>query len=116
MDLASTPAEIVRSSQPFRQADSNGWQPLHEAGRAGKLDVLKLLLEVDTIDNEQTNEGRTWSRRAGKLKINVNTRTNNNRGFTVLKIVEENHGEDHICAQLLRELGAVSLGFNDPLL
>jgi len=115
VDLASTPAEIVRSSQPFRQSDRNGWQPLHEAGRSGQLNVLKLLLEVDTIDNAPNNEGRTWRRRAGKLKINVNARTNNNRGFTVLKIVEDNHGEDHICAQLLRELGAVSLGFRDEV-
>ena len=81
--------------------------------RIPTLNVLKLLLEVDTIDNEPNNEGRTWRRRAGKLKINVNARTNNNRGFTALKIVEDNHGEDHICAQLLRELGAVSLGFGD---
>ena len=115
VDLASTPSEIVRSSQAFRQADRNGWQPLHEAGRAGHLHVLKLLLEVDNIDNEPNNEGRTWRRRAGKLKINVNARTNNNRGFTVLKIVEDNHGEDHICARLLREVGAVSLGFRDEV-
>jgi len=115
VDLASTPSEIVRSSQPFRQTDRNGWQPLHETGRSGQLNVLKLLLEVDTIDNEPNNGGRTWRRRAGKLKIDVNARTNNNRGFTVLNIVEDNHGEDHICAQLLREVGAVSLGFGDEV-
>lgn len=110
---ASSPVEIVRATAHFRQGDRNGWQPLHEASRSGKLDVLKLLLEVDMIDDEPNNQGRTFRRRAGKLKINVNVRTNNNTGFTALKIVEDNHGEDNECAQLLREVGGISLGFGD---
>jgi len=112
VELASS-GEIVRATAHFRQGDRNGWQPLHEASRSGQLDVLKLLLEVDMIDDEPNNQGRTFRRRAGKLKINVNVRTNNNTGFTALKIVEDNHGEDNECAQLLREVGGISLGFGD---
>ena len=31
VELASSPAEIVRATAHFRQGDRNGWQPLHEA-------------------------------------------------------------------------------------
>ena len=101
---------IAAAAAPFRQQDRNGWQPLHEAARAGQMNALKLLLEVEPVEGQQ---GRHWRRRAGKLRINVNARTNSDRGFTALRLVEENHGEDNECAALLRELGGVSLGLGD---
>ena len=110
VELVSSPADIMRAAAPFRQQDRNGWQPMHECCRSGQTNVLKLLLEIDIVTNESSI---SWRRRAGKLKVDVNARTNNGRGFTALRIVEENHGDDHECAQLLREVGGVSLGFGD---
>jgi len=107
VEMASSPAEITAASAPFRQGDMNGWQPLHETARSGHVQILKLLLEVDNVGV------MAWRRRAGKLKINVNARTNNDRGFTALRLVEEHHGPDNECAQLLRAMGGVSLGFGD---
>ena len=85
----------------------NGWQPLHETARSGNIHILKLLLEVDSVGI------RTWRRRAGKLKIDVNARTNNDTGATALHLVEEYHGQDDECAHLLRAVGGVNLGFGD---
>ncbi len=96
----------------FRQKDRNGWQPIHEAARSGKIDVIRLLLEVDDV-SDQSSESRGWRRRAGKLKVDVNARTNGDRGLTPLRLVEDSHGVDCDCAELLREIGAVSLSFGD---
>ncbi|KAL7532252.1 hypothetical protein ACHAWF_004064 [Thalassiosira exigua] len=115
VESASSAADISVATAPFRQQDRNGWQPLHEAARAGELDVLKLLLEVDPIEDPLGGESRTWRRRAGKLKVNVNARTNDDRGFTALRLVEDNHGAEDRCAALLREVGGVSLGFGDEV-
>eukprot|EP00574_Skeletonema_japonicum_P008362 CAMPEP_0201718244 /NCGR_PEP_ID=MMETSP0593-20130828/3801_1 /ASSEMBLY_ACC=CAM_ASM_000672 /TAXON_ID=267983 /ORGANISM="Skeletonema japonicum, Strain CCMP2506" /LENGTH=345 /DNA_ID=CAMNT_0048208493 /DNA_START=352 /DNA_END=1389 /DNA_ORIENTATION=- len=98
----------------FRQKDRNGWQPIHEAARSGKIDVIRLLLEVDDV-SDQSSESRGWRRRAGKLKVDVNERTNGDRGLTPLRLVEDNHGVDCDCAELLREVGAVSLSFGDEM-
>ncbi|KAL7529326.1 hypothetical protein ACHAXR_002904 [Thalassiosira sp. AJA248-18] len=111
VESVTSVADVVAASAPFHQQDRNGWQPLHEAARSGQFNVLKLLLEVDTVD--QPAESRTWRRRAGKLRVNVNVRTNNDRGYTALRLVEENHGEDNECAELLRQVGGVSLGMGD---
>jgi len=113
VESVTSAADIVVATAPFRQQDRNGWQPLHEAARSGQFNVLKLLLEVDNVDDQLEESSRTWRRRAGKLKINVNARTNNDKGFTALRLVEENHGADDECAELLREVGGVSLGFGD---
>ena len=80
-----------------------------------EINVLQLLLELE-VDNasEQPEESITIRRRrAGKLRVNVNARTNNGRGFTALRLVEENHGGDNECAELLRQVGGVSMGFGD---
>lgn len=109
-----TSGDIASITALFRQKDRNGWQPIHEAARSGKIDVMRLLLEVDHI-SDQSNESRAWRRRAGKLKVDVNARTNGDRGVTPLRLVEENHGADCDCAELLHEIGAVSLGFGDEM-
>mmetsp|Transcript_4791 Transcript_4791/g.8925 ORF Transcript_4791/g.8925 Transcript_4791/m.8925 type:complete len:463 (-) Transcript_4791:188-1576(-) len=112
LHLISSPADLVAATTPFSQGDRNDWQPLHEAARAGEFHVLLLLLEVSSTADPLGN--RSWTRiRPGRLKVDVNARTNNGTGLTALRLVEENHGEDHDCAELLRQLGGVSLGFGD---
>jgi len=93
----------------------NGWQPLHEAARGGHLDILKLLLEIDDNrdDNLQNNNERTVRRRGNKLKVDINSRTNNGKGCTALWLAEENHGEDSDVSQLLRENGGISVGYGE---
>eukprot|EP00986_Skeletonema_menzelii_P000503 scaffold150_cov151-Skeletonema_menzelii.AAC.6 len=117
-------SQLARSNVPsgastsitaaFRQKDRNGWQPIHEAARSGEIAVLQLLLEVDNV-SDRSSESRTWRRRTGKLKVDVNARTNSERGVTPLRLVEDYHGADCDCAELLREIGAVSLGFGDEM-
>jgi len=50
-------------SDLLRVADSNGWTPLHEAVRAGHVDIVEYLVrEVAGIDvHEVTNQGDGWS-------------------------------------------------------
>lgn len=109
-DVGNSSSDFASVTAPFRQKDRNGWQPLHEAARAGNIDVLRLLLEVDNVTVSSENRIR---RRAGKLKIDVNARTDDDRGVTALRLVEDNHGADSDCAELLREVGGISLGFGD---
>jgi hypothetical protein len=65
--------------------DENGWQPLHEAARAGHLDVVQLLLEHGAPINHRTNYGK---------------------GGSALFYALEQHGEDHPVVQLLQSVGA----------
>ena len=109
--LTSTGA-IAIEARKFSQPDRNGWQPIHEAARSGQLDVLCLLLEVDVVTREDTAEV-AYVRRAGMLQVNVNARTNNNRGYTPLRLVEEHQGIDSECCELLCQVGGVSLGPGD---
>ena len=62
VESLTSAAEIVLATAPFRGQDHNGWQPIHEAARSGQCNVLKLLLEVDNVD-DQPDESRTWRRR-----------------------------------------------------
>lgn len=57
-------------SQLFK-VDQNGWRPLHEAARAGHVDVIKYLLQEGAQVNERANheEGGSplwWAERKGK--------------------------------------------------
>lgn len=98
--LDSVPNDrIEAATAPFRQKDENDWQPLHEAARAGNVDVLKLLLEIDGSQ-----------RRATRLKVDINARTNGNRGCTALWLTEQNHGADSAASQILRNNGGISIG------
>ena len=69
--------------------DSNGWQPIHEAARAGHLDVVKYLIK----------EG-----------ANVDARTNQGRGGTPLYLSVKAHGESHIVSRYLKDHGAKNIG------
>mmetsp|Transcript_3734 Transcript_3734/g.7143 ORF Transcript_3734/g.7143 Transcript_3734/m.7143 type:complete len:550 (+) Transcript_3734:102-1751(+) len=70
------------------KADVNGWQPIHEAARAGNTDVIKYLVEMG---------------------VDLNVRTNGGRGASPLWWAEDQHGVDHESANILRKAGAVSL-------
>jgi ankyrin repeat protein len=86
-------------SQNIPWQDENDWQPLHEAARAGNVDVMRLLLEIDGSQ-----------RRTIRLKVDINARTNDNRGCTALWLAEQNHGAESAASQVLRNNGGVSIG------
>lgn len=70
--------------------DSNGWTPLHEAARAGHLDVVRLLVEKHNAD--------------------VNYITNEGKGSSPYFIATQSHSPDHPVSQYLKSLGAVYQG------
>ena len=112
VEALTSAGAIATEARKFSQPDRNGWQPIHEAARSGQLDVLCLLLEVDVVTREDTAEV-AYRRRAGMLQVNVNARTNDNRGYTPLRLVEEHQGTDSECCELLCQVGGVSLGPGD---
>jgi prolyl 4-hydroxylase len=69
--------------------DRNGWQPIHEAARAGHKDAIEFLI---------------------KQGADVNSRTHNGAGVTPLHIAINAHSADHPVSQYLLGLGAVNLG------
>jgi len=78
------------SSDLCRAQDANGWQPLHEAVRGGHLDVVNYLIREHQVD--------------------INARTNQNRGPSPLWLAESTHGLQHSVTERLVELGAVKIG------
>jgi prolyl 4-hydroxylase len=68
------------------QKDVNGWQPVHEAARAGHTDVVKLLLQHGV--EKDARIGRTGE------------------GGSVLNLALEHLGEDHDLVKYLRSIGA----------
>jgi ankyrin repeat protein len=69
--------------------DSNGWEPLHEAVRYGRFDVVKFLVANGADVNTITNFGRGWS----PLRL----------AFTHLD-------DDHPVLSYLRAVGAIDHG------
>lgn len=65
-------------------ADGNGWQPIHEAARAGNTEVLEYLIEKGA---------------------DVNARTNFGKGANPVWWAEETRGVDHASANMLRKAG-----------
>mmetsp|Transcript_20738 Transcript_20738/g.29567 ORF Transcript_20738/g.29567 Transcript_20738/m.29567 type:complete len:453 (+) Transcript_20738:31-1389(+) len=56
-DLAKLRLLVKKNPEVLHAEDSNGWQPLHEAARAGHYGVVKFLLENNANINHRTNEG-----------------------------------------------------------
>ena len=86
--LNSLPTERAKSEQVLAK-DSNGWQPLHEAARAGHVEIAELLIENGAEVNERTNHGK---------------------GGTPLWWARTMLGEAHILVKLLQDMGANDIG------
>ena len=69
------------------KADQNGWQPIHEAARAGNVEVLEYLVEEGGAD--------------------VNVRTHFGRGGSPLYWARVSLDEDHEMIHKLKSYGAV---------
>lgn len=48
--------------------------------------------------------------RGNTLKVDVNARTNGDRGCTALWLAEQNHGIDSAVSQFIRNVGGISIG------
>jgi len=73
----------------LHEKDVNGWQPIHEAARAGHKDVVEKLIGYGANMNERTNHGE---------------------GSTPLDLAIAHHGDSHPLSQYLKSLGALNTG------
>lgn len=76
---------VKKNPEVLHAEDSNGWQPLHEAARAGHYGVVKFLLENNANINHRTNEGK---------------------GFTSLELAMDHLSPDNPVIELLQDHGA----------
>lgn len=76
---------VANHKDAIHKKDSNGWQPIHEAARAGQLEAVKALVDNGANINEITNFGK---------------------GSSVLQLVLELHGANHPLFDYLEGLGA----------
>lgn len=82
-EIASEDRESLHAS------DSNGWKPIHEAARSGRVQVLEYLIEDGADVNDRTNEGK---------------------GGSPLWWAEHMLPDNHPAIQLLRRNGARAVG------
>jgi len=85
LDLLAKVAKKDRKA--LKKADQNGWQPIHEAARAGHVDAIKYLVE---------KHGADFNARTGK----------DGKGMSVLNLAMEHHEEGHPVISFLRSVGA----------
>jgi prolyl 4-hydroxylase len=63
-------AEIAKTDKKMlHQQDRNGWQPIHEAVRAGHVEAIEFLLDYDADINARTNKGKGGSPLNVAIKI-----------------------------------------------
>lgn len=77
------------SDEFLSRVDINGWAPIHEASRAGHLDVVRHLVDQG---------------------VDFNLRTSKGSGLSPRRLAEDNHGIEHSLSQYFDEIGALSLG------
>lgn len=58
-DILSLRRTAEASYNELFEADSNGWQPFHEAARLGSAEILRFFLEQGAELDAQTNGGET---------------------------------------------------------
>jgi len=84
-DLKRLKSLAKKNPYILHKEDFNGWQPLHEAVRAGHVGIVEFLLENDA---------------------NINHRTNQGGGSTPLGLALEHLSPDHPVVELLERYGA----------
>eukprot|EP00934_Nitzschia_sp_Nitz4_P009460 Nitzschia sp. Nitz4//scaffold43_size134323//70752//72216//NITZ4_003303-RA/size134323-processed-gene-0.52-mRNA-1//-1//CDS//3329551960//9450//frame0 len=88
-DVEALEELAAEDKRVLHMKDGNGWQPIHEAIRAGHLDAVKLLVEHGADINAVTNEGM---------------------GVSPYNIAVTSHSIKHPVAEYLASLGAVDVG------
>jgi prolyl 4-hydroxylase len=78
---------LAKDKSMVHAKDKNGWSPLHEGIRNGRLEVVKLLVEHGADVNAKTNSGQSS-----------------------LSLAKEIHGEDGPLIEFLESLGAIEAG------
>ena len=88
-DVATLKGLAAENKRALLARDQNGWQPLHEAVRAGHLGAVKLLVEHGADINSVTNGGS---------------------GVSPYHIAIKSHSPTHPVAEFLASMGAVNIG------
>ena len=86
-DLRLVDNLYIKDPHSIHAVDKNGWSPLHEAARAGSVQIAKYLYERD---------------------VDINLRTGNGIGDSALDLARQHHGEDSEIFQFLFGIGAES--------
>ena len=79
----------AKNARLLSHKDSNGWQPIHEAARSGKMEAVQFLVENG---------------------VDVNARTWQDKGSTPLNLAVKHLSEEHPVAEYLRSVGALDIG------
>ena len=94
--LAASSGDIERleelalsNERILHRKDKNGWQPIHEAARAGHKETIDYLVSKGA---------------------DINARTHKGTGSTPLNIAKHHYDSDHPLVQLLVSLGALDIG------
>jgi prolyl 4-hydroxylase len=88
-DLKKINQLALENRRALHAKDENGWQPIHEAVRAGRLDALALLVEHGADINAITNRGE---------------------GVSPYNIAMRSFSPEHPISQYLYDMGAVNVG------
>lgn len=88
-DLEALEQLAAADKRALHARDRNGWQPLHEAVRAGHIDAVRLLIEHGADINAVTHGGA---------------------GVSPYHIAVESHSPAHPVAKFLASMGAINIG------
>lgn len=87
-DMVSLTKLAKTNRKMLEVKDKNGWQPIHEAARAGHIEVIALLLKHD---------------------IDINARTHNGKGGSPLNVAVNTLSEKHPISRFLIDNGASNI-------
>jgi prolyl 4-hydroxylase len=88
-DLKKINQLASENKRALHARDENGWQPIHEAVRAGRLDAVALLVQHGADINAVTNRGK---------------------GVSPYNIAMRSFSPEHPISQYLYGMGAVNVG------
>mmetsp|Transcript_16020 Transcript_16020/g.44367 ORF Transcript_16020/g.44367 Transcript_16020/m.44367 type:complete len:419 (-) Transcript_16020:242-1498(-) len=88
-DLEELKRLAGKDKAALTRKDENGWQPLHEAVRAGDVDAVTVLVENGA---------------------DINAVTNGNQGMSPYNIALMSHSKDHAVARYLASMNAKNIG------